>query len=112
VIESAMEVTHPRPGATVVALRGEHDIASADETNNLFSKLIATNDRVIVDVTEAQFIDSSFIHTLLVANRHARAQGTVFRLQMGTLPSVRRALELSGILDYLDVVGNREEALR
>jgi hypothetical protein len=41
VIESAMEVTNPRPGATVVALKGEHDVASADETNKLFSELIA-----------------------------------------------------------------------
>jgi anti-anti-sigma factor len=112
VIDSAMEVTHPRPGAAVVALRGEHDLVSSDETDELFSQLIAANDRVIVDVTEALFIDSSFIHNLVKADRLARARGTLFRLQMGTLPHVRRALEISGVLDHLDVVHSRDAAIR
>jgi anti-anti-sigma regulatory factor len=65
----------------------------------------------VVDVGDADFIDSSFLRNLLVADRHAREQGKVFRLQMGTAPIVRRALEASGILQRLDVVHSRAAAL-
>jgi anti-anti-sigma factor len=106
-----VEVTYPRPGTCVIALHGEHDRLTADRMERRLREALALNDLVVVDVGDADFIDSSFVHNLLVADRHAREQGKVFRLQMGTALIVRRALEASGVLQRLNVVPSRAEAL-
>jgi anti-anti-sigma factor len=106
------EVSHPQPGVAVVECAGEHDMTTKDETAVLLSALIAENDLVIVDVSDARFIDSSFVNNLLRADRLARDRGSRFRLQVATAPIVRRVLEISGILDKLDIATTRDEALR
>jgi anti-anti-sigma factor len=110
VIES-VEVTYPRPGTCVIALHGEHDTVTAAHTERLFRDALAVNDLVVVDIGAAKFIDSSFLRNLLVADRRANEQGKAFRLQMGTAPIVRAALEASGTLQRLTVAHSREEAL-
>ena len=67
---------------------------------------------VVIDVSRARFIDSSFVNNVLKADRLARHQAKVLRLQIGTTPIVRRVLEISGIVDKLDCVDARDEALR
>ena len=105
------DIIHPRSGAVVVALLGEHDLVTKSEMSALVAELIEVNELVVVDVSEAKFIDSSFIHIFLMADRMARSLRSRFRLQLGTAPIVRRALEVSGALDVLDVVTTRVEAL-
>ena len=95
----------------MVAMQGEHDRSTADQIRTLFADLVAENDLVVVDVSEAEFVDSTFLHNLLIADKRAKEDGKVFRLQMGTAFIVRRAFEVSGILSRLDVVHNREDAL-
>jgi anti-anti-sigma regulatory factor len=65
----------------------------------------------VVDVSEAKFIDSSFIHNLLKADRLAHQPGARFRLQHRTELIVRRALEVSGVVTHLESVSTREDAL-
>ena len=69
------------------------------------------NELVVVDVSEAAFIDSSFLHNVVGADRLARERGSRLRLQHGTALIVMRALEVSGILAVLDSVSTREAAL-
>ena len=57
------------------------------------------------------FVDSSFLRNVLVADRRAKEKDRVFRLQMDTAPIVRRAFEVSGVLERLTVVHNRDDAL-
>jgi anti-anti-sigma factor len=111
-IGSTFQVTHPRPGVAVVTLQGEHDISCRDRYQALFAELVDENGLVVVDVSEALFIDSSFIHTLFSTSRNARGLGKAFRLQTGTAPVVQRVLEISGALDAIEVAHTREEALR
>jgi len=111
-IDSSFQVTHPRPGVAVVTLRGEHDISCRDHYRAVFGELLDRHELVVVDVSEARFIDSSFIHTLFVTSREASEVGKSFRLQMGTAPVVHRVLEISGVLDAIEVAHTREEALR
>jgi anti-anti-sigma factor len=96
----------------VVECRGEHDLTTRSGIASLLKRLLAHNELVVVDVSEAEFIDSSFINNLFIANGFARTQGARFRLQHSTAPIVRRVLEISGVLESLDCVGSREEALR
>lgn len=106
-----VEVTYPGDGIAVVALHGDHDTATKTEMAALLSREVASNNLVAVDVSEALFIDSSFLHNLVLADRAATKRGSNFVLQMGTAPVVRRALEISGLLDRLDVAHTRDEAV-
>ena len=107
-----IEVSHPSDGVTVVELRGEHDGGTKAEVAALLTGEVATNALVVVDVSEALFIDSSLLHNLVRADRAATARGSRFVLQMGTAHIVRRALEISGLLTHLDVAYSRDDATR
>ena len=104
-------VTSPRENAAVVELTGEHDMATSRELADLFESLIRTNELVVVDLSEAQFVDSSVLSNLLSAYKIADDRGKVFRLQLGTRPIVKQALEISGILRTIPCVSTRVEAL-
>ncbi len=106
-----LHVLRPRVGAAVVEVHGEHDVATKTDVRELFTSLVETNDLVVIDVTDAQFIDSSFLHNLALADRLARSRGSRLRLQLGTAMIVRTALEISGLLEHLDCVPDREQAL-
>jgi anti-anti-sigma regulatory factor len=64
-----------------------------------------------VDVSEASFIDSSFISNLLAADNLASQQGKAFTLQFGTAPIVKSAITHSGILGAINHAATRDEAL-
>jgi len=104
-------VSRPTESTTVIALQGEHDLATDREMAELLKSAISGSSLVVVDVTSAQFIDSSFLHNLVKANRGAEAHGSRFVLQMGTAPIVRRVLEISGLLEELECASSRDEAL-
>jgi anti-anti-sigma factor len=107
-----IEVLYPRPGAAVVVCTGEHDMTTRDETDRLLGLLVSENELVVIDVSEARFIDSSFVNNVLKADRLAHQHERSVRLQIGTTPIVRRVLEISGVLDKLDCVDSRDEALQ
>ncbi len=106
-----VEITYPAPGTCVIALQGEHDRVTEERRARLFREALALNDLVVIDVSQADFVDSSFLRNVLVADRRANEQKKVLRVQMGTAPIVRRAFEVSGVLDCLTVVHCRDDAL-
>ena len=106
-----VQVTFPRPGVCVVCLCGEHDAATRVLMGELFDDLFLTNDLVVVDVTEAQFIDSSILSTFFAAEKLAREQGKDFRIQLGTEAIVKRVFEVSGALDHLTWGPSRDAVL-
>ncbi|SRR6266516_4725072 len=108
---SELKVLKPRPGTALVEVLGEHDLATRDETEMLFSRLVAENDLVIIDVSEAAFIDSAFLLNLKEAQQAAQERGRTVLLQVGTEPAVKRLLEITGFLTYFDHVSSREDAL-
>ncbi len=107
-----IEVLYTSSGAAVVECTGEHDMTTREEVDRLFGLLVADNELVVIDVSEARFIDSSFVNNVLKADRLARQKAKVVRLQIGTAQIVRRVLEISGIVEKLDCVESRDEALR
>jgi anti-anti-sigma factor len=106
-----LDVSIPRSGVAVVALKGEHDLGTAAELRSLLETLVADNPLVLVDVTEAEFIDSSVIDNLIRTDRQARSADQRFILVAGTKPIVSAALRVSGLLDHLDCASSVEEAL-
>jgi anti-anti-sigma factor len=108
----AIRVLRPQPGAAVVECAGQLDIASAPDLDVHLEDLASDNELVVVDLSEAEFVDSSIVQCLARAHRRSREQRTQFRLQLGTAPNVERALELSGMLELLDIARTRSAALR
>jgi anti-anti-sigma factor len=99
-------------GAAVVECRGEHDTTTRNEVAALLERLVAGHEVVVVDVSEASFVDSSFVNNLFIANGFARRKGARFRVQYATSSSIRPLLELTGILEALACFRSREECLR
>ncbi len=106
-----VEVTRPRESVAVLAIRGSHDCSTEHELEALLDDAISSSKLVVVDVTDADFVDSSFLHNLVKAHRNAPARGSRFVLQLGTAPIVRRVLEISGLLEELECASSRDEAL-
>ena len=107
-----VQVERPRAGAAVVVFAGEHDLSTSESVEALLGSLIEENDLVVVDFSQAEFVDSSTMYTLIKSHRAADERGSTFRLQLGTAPIVEKAFELSGVLKVLDCASTREEALR
>lgn len=80
----------------VVEVGGEHDLAHCEETKRLLLRLVDAYDVVIIDLSTALFIDSSFIVNLEHAATAARARGTRFRVHLGAASTcIRRTLEIT-----------------
>jgi anti-anti-sigma factor len=83
-------------GAGVVALIGEHDAFGADGLRRELELLLATGKPVVVDLTEATFIDSSTVGVLLTVFRECAEAGLTLGLVLPsatTGPHVRRLIE-------------------
>ena len=106
-----LKVLQPKADTAVVEVLGEHDLGTRDETAELFARLVAENELVVIDVSEARFIDSSFLNNLASAQRAAKEVDRTVLLQVGTGPIVKRLLEVSSFLTHFDYVSSREEAL-
>jgi anti-anti-sigma factor len=112
VVPADVRVDSPGDGVVVVEFTDEHDLTTKEAVRALLARLIDENDLVVVDVTDAQFIDSSFVHNVLLADQTAKEKGKTFRLQLGTAPIVQCALGMSGILDVISTARSREEAIQ
>jgi stage II sporulation protein AA (anti-sigma F factor antagonist) len=92
-------------------LTGEHDLSSKETLRESLATLIDTHKLVVADLSVVQYIDSTVLGELALADRNARIAGRDFRLQLGTEPIVKRVLEISGLLQVLDWYPTRDAAL-
>jgi anti-anti-sigma factor len=107
-----IELEKPAGRVAVVSCTGEHDFAARDGARDLLSRLIRENGLVVTDFSRAEFVDSWILAVLRDTGRAARERGVTFRVQLGTAPIVAMIFEVSGVLDELECVSTREEALR
>ena len=86
--------------AVVVQLAGDVDVESArDVRERLFAVLDDAPDGarlLVVDLSRAEFVDSSGLGALVAASRHARERGCGFNL-VNPAPMIARVLEMSGL---------------
>jgi anti-anti-sigma factor len=76
----------------VVALRGEHDIATDSAVQEALAGGVGPGATVILDLTRSTFIDSTIIGTLVRGRRGTEAHELVLVAPPGSHP--RRVLEL------------------
>ena len=92
-------------------LAGEHDLSTAAELRNLLAQLVAESRVVVVDLSEARFADSMTLNVLVQAKAAADAGDCRFRVQMGPDALLHRLFEVAGLINAMEVVATREQAL-
>jgi len=110
-LQPTIEVRSPQPHAALILLGGEHDLYSADQLRQIIDMSLSGCDHLIVDLSAAEFIDSTVIGVLVQSMKQASGLGRRFSVVLGTAPVVERALQVSGVLPMLKVVPTVEQAL-
>jgi anti-sigma B factor antagonist len=95
----------------VVAVSGEVDIFTAPEFKARINDAIeAGRDLVVVDLSNASFIDSSSLGVLIAAHRRLTQRDG--RLVIVTdVPAVLNTFKITGLDAVLEICATREEAL-
>jgi anti-sigma B factor antagonist len=101
-----MRVSHDR-GCVVVWLRGELDVAEARAAREFFAAVAAQGcSRLVVDVTDLEFIDAAGVSALAAVARAALGAGGWLHL-VDASPMLRRILRivhLTGVLPVYETV--------
>lgn len=87
-------------GSTCVTVRGELDIATADQLHTVLNDEAAHGGTLVLDTSKLEFIDSTGIRVLVIAWQESQRDGFNLRLTRGSDP-VMHALKLVGLLDEL-----------
>lgn len=93
----AVSLDRAEPNVGIVSLIGEHDAYSARRLENELSVLVDSNVHVVVDLTEATFVDSQTLSVLLTARKRAeeRSLGFVLVVSADDYTQVHRILEMT-----------------
>jgi anti-anti-sigma factor len=109
--QPTIQVRTPQPGAALVVLGGEHDLHSSDRLQQTFADTLFGSEHLIVDLSTAEFIDSTIIGVLIQTKNSAEGLGRKFTVVLGTAPVVERILDVTGVLPLFKVVPTVERAL-
>ena len=107
-----LQVDSEPDGIVAVCVQGDFDVANVSALRDEVDKTLASGDDLILDLSEASFIDSSVIHVLFDAARAVRGREQSLVLQLGTAPIVERALAIAGIERVVPRAHDRDEAVR
>jgi anti-sigma B factor antagonist len=108
----AVSLDNAEPKLAVVALIGEHDAYSAGRVENELGLLLDAGVHIVVDLSEATFVDSQTL-SILLGSRHAaeeRSLGFVLVLPPGDSTQVHRILEMTGLISAFVVEPTLERA--
>ena len=84
----------------VVSAEGEVDLHTAPQLGELLRSV--ESGHVILDLTEAVFVDSTTLNILIVSDKRLRGEGRQFAIAAGN-PTVARVFEITGLDRALDV---------
>ena len=95
----------------LVAVRGDLDLHTAPELREVLGNAIdAGRSRIIVDLTETSYMDSSGLTALVVAHKRVRKTGGQL-VVVNVDPSIGRTFEITGLHLLFPLVRERSEAL-
>jgi anti-sigma B factor antagonist len=97
-------------GGLVVHVQGQVDLyVASDLKARLLDALDRADGRIVVDVTESTFLDSTALSTVFSAHRRARGRGGRVVL-VNTSAEIARTLSITGLDAILDVVESMSQA--
>jgi len=104
----------PADDVVMVAVHGEHDIASAPALRAAIDEAFGRSQHVVVDLTPATFIDSTVLGVLLSARERAQEEEVGYAVVLDAAAgdvAVRRILEVTGLDVLLPVHTERDVAV-
>ncbi|MBO0746299.1 MAG: STAS domain-containing protein [Candidatus Dormibacteraeota bacterium] len=102
---SALEALEIKPDRdrVIVCPAGEIDLANASTLQETVVELLERGfGCVVIDLRGVTFLDSSGIRALILSHNRAQELGARTPVILGG-PCTRRPLEITGVLDYLDI---------
>ena len=99
-------------GFSVITLSGESDAFIAPRIRSDLATALGTDAPLVVDLTQATFIDSTIVGVLLegLADCEKRERPLLLLLPEDAAPEVHRLFEITGLAALLPVVGSWDEA--
>ena len=95
---------HTFDGGLMVALAGEVDLAGTARFERALEAAVGgVGERLLIDFTELQFIDSAGLSAIVTVMAHRREAGRTLQA-CGIRGQVQRILELAGIGERLEIV--------
>jgi anti-anti-sigma factor len=107
----ALHEEAPETGVFLIAVEGEADMSAAVKFNeSFFSAARSGIRRVVADLTDVTFIDTTMLNALVVGHRRMTRDQGRFAVVCDA-PRVTRVLEITGLGHILQVFTSREAAL-
>jgi anti-sigma B factor antagonist len=95
----------------VVAVRGEIDLFTAPELKQVVTDAIESGERrVVIDLTDVSFLDSTALGVLIGAVKRLRSRGGALAI-VNTEPSITKTFEITGLDQIFTILPSRDEAL-
>jgi anti-anti-sigma factor len=106
--EGQFEVdTSSAGGEHTLTLRGELDIATADQLTEALGRVApGAGEQLTIDLSGVGFMDSTGLRVLIAANADAKAAGYGLLIVTGESPA-KRVLELTRMDEHMRVVATR-----
>jgi anti-sigma B factor antagonist len=97
----------------IVALQGEHDLATADEVRAAGERAASQERPCVFDLRSTEFIDSTIVAVLLGTKRRCREMGVGFATAVSgdEANAVRRIVEQTGVAPVLSVATDLDAAI-
>src|SRR3954447_11097443 len=100
-----------REGRALLTLRGELDLATAPELEQLVNERLDAGQDVVVDLRGLDFMDSSGIRVLVAAHARAGRVGTrLFIVRPEPESAVAKIVEISGLDGELNILDDPAQA--
>ena len=107
--EFGIDVTE-RDGCTVVAVKGEVDLATAPTLKNRLLDLVTAGSReIVVDLSSTDFLDSTGLGAVVAAFKRVRAHDGNLTL-VATTARVKRVFEITNLDRVVPICATVEEA--
>jgi anti-sigma B factor antagonist len=109
--QAACTISQPAPGCTVVAIAGELDASSVRHVEpEIAASLSRGVDRVVVDLSALEFIDSAGIRLLMqvIGRKNIAREAAIVKPRAA---SARRTLEIVGLSRVVKVVDDRSDVV-
>jgi anti-sigma B factor antagonist len=109
--EFAITEQGSQAGHHVIAARGEIDLFTAPDLKQVLTDAIEGGEhRVVIDLSEVSFLDSTALGVLIGAVKRLRSRGGALAI-VNTEPSIAKTFEITGLDQIFTILPSREKAL-
>ena len=109
--EFAITEQGPEAGHHVIAARGEIDLFTAPDLKQVLTDTIEGGaHRVVLDLSEVSFLDSTALGVLIGAVKRLRSRGGALAI-VNTDASIAKTFQITGLDQIFTIVPTRDEAL-